>query len=143
MYTAFALTGLIITLIISAITLYRNKKIIRLPDRPFYGCIAVYISSFIYHLAGIFDPYCRLSSVHQAHNIKADTAAGNPLVVLAFPLILFQLVNFGILEPFTLGISDYLPLPEAREKELGLANIIPNLPSCEHNQEPHPSSSVI
>lgn len=50
-----------------------------------------------------------------------------PLVVLAFPLILFQLVNFGILKPFTLGISDYLPLPEAREKELGLANIIPNL----------------
>lgn len=52
---------------------------------------------------------------------------GAPLAVLALPLILFQLVNFGILAPFSLGISDYLPLPIAREEELGFENIINSL----------------
>ena len=46
-----------------------------------------------------------------------------PLVILALPLILFQLVNFGILAPFSLGISDYFPLPISREEEVGLSNI--------------------
>ncbi len=50
-----------------------------------------------------------------------------PLGILAVPLILFQLVNFGILEPFTLGISDYQPLPIAREEDLGFSNILWNL----------------
>ena len=45
-----------------------------------------------------------------------------PLAVLAFPLILFQLVNFRIISPLTLGVSDYIPLPEARGEDLGLTN---------------------
>lgn len=49
-----------------------------------------------------------------------------PLAVLALPLILFQLVNFGILQPFKLGISDYLPLPVAREEEVSLSAILRN-----------------
>lgn len=47
---------------------------------------------------------------------------GIPLAILAFPLILFQLVNFKILPPLSLGISDYIPLPIAREEELGISN---------------------
>ena len=50
-----------------------------------------------------------------------------PLAILAFPLILFQLVNLGVIEPMSFGISDYIPLPEARQKDLGFENIIPNI----------------
>ena len=46
-----------------------------------------------------------------------------PLVILAVPLILFQLVNFGYLEPFRLGVSDYIPLPYDREEDFGLMYI--------------------
>ncbi|MCR5302458.1 MAG: glycosyltransferase family 39 protein [Lachnospiraceae bacterium] len=46
-----------------------------------------------------------------------------PLIILAFPLILFQLVNFKIIPPFSLGISDYFPLPIEREHEMGLTNM--------------------
>ncbi len=57
---------------------------------------------------------------------------GIPLAVLAFPLILFQLVNFGLVEPLRLGISDYLPLPVAREEELGLSHFLWNFTFYPH-----------
>ena len=60
-------------------------------------------------------------------DIKETLAFVIPLGILAFPLILFQLVNFKILPPLTLGISDYIPLPIAREEELGLGNMLESL----------------
>ena len=56
-------------------------------------------------------------------SFKQLLAFGIPLGILAFPLILFQLVNFRIIEPFTLGITDYIPLPYSRGEEMSLANI--------------------
>ncbi len=72
-------------------------------------------------LAGIYLLYIKKISLKQIILLAV------PLGVLAIPLILFQLVNFGILEPFTLGISDYQPLPIAREEDLGFSNILTNL----------------
>ena len=60
-------------------------------------------------------------------NFKQLVAFGIPLAILAFPLILFQLVNFRIIEPFTLGITDYIPLPYSRGEEMSLRNIPGNL----------------
>ena len=45
-----------------------------------------------------------------------------PLGILAFPLILFQLVNFKVIAPFSLGFTDFIPLPEKRGREVGLGN---------------------
>ncbi len=50
-----------------------------------------------------------------------------PLALLAMPLILYQLVNLHILEPFTLGVSDLAPLTIEREEDMGLSYILPNL----------------
>lgn len=50
-----------------------------------------------------------------------------PLAILATPLILFQLVNFGFLKPFKLGITEYVPLTEDRSNDLGFSHIISNL----------------
>lgn len=49
-----------------------------------------------------------------------------PVAALAMPLILYQLVNFGILEPFSIGPLDFVPLTWEREKDLGLANVLEN-----------------
>lgn len=72
-------------------------------------------------LAGIY--LIRLKKI----TLKQTVIMAVPLAVLAFPLILFQLVNFGLIGPMRLGISDYIPLPVAREEELSLSNIFYNL----------------
>ena len=53
-------------------------------------------------------------------NIRQVLSFVIPLGIIAFPLILFQLVNFRIIPPFHLGLSDFFPLPEKRERELGI-----------------------
>lgn len=50
-----------------------------------------------------------------------------PLLILALPLILFQLVNMGYIPEFTLLGSDFHKLTYYRESELSFSNIIPNL----------------
>ena len=59
--------------------------------------------------------------------VKRVLLLGIPLGVLAFPLILFQLVNFKLLPPFSFGPSDFFPLPIPREQEVSLSNIFINL----------------
>ncbi len=71
-------------------------------------------------LAGIY--LLRIGKV----NIKKLLMFLIPLGVVALPLILFQLVNFGFLQPFTLGISEYRPLPVEREQELTTTFILDN-----------------
>ncbi|MBR4575048.1 MAG: glycosyltransferase family 39 protein [Lachnospiraceae bacterium] len=59
-------------------------------------------------------------------HVKQAVAFMIPLTVVSMPLILFQMVNFRILAPFRLWISDYVPLPIAREQELGLQFVLEN-----------------
>lgn len=63
--------------------------------------------------------------IRQLH-IKQSVMFVIPLAVVSMPLILFQLVNFRILAPFKLWISDYVPLPIAREQELGFSFVLEN-----------------
>lgn len=60
-------------------------------------------------------------------NIKQIIIAVVPLIILATPLILFQLVNLGLIPEFSTVISDYRRLPERRETEIGVSNILWNL----------------
>ena len=60
-------------------------------------------------------------------NIRQILGFGIPLGILAFPLIVFQLVNFHVIEPMRLWISDYVPLYEQRGREFALSNIMENL----------------
>ena len=46
-----------------------------------------------------------------------------PLAILAFPLILYQLVNFHMIEPMYFLGSDYVPLANQRGEEMSLANV--------------------
>lgn len=50
-----------------------------------------------------------------------------PLAILAFPLILYQLVNFHIIEPMYFMGSDYIPLANQRGEEMSLRFIPDNL----------------
>lgn len=50
-----------------------------------------------------------------------------PLGILATPQILYQLVNFRIVEPFYFLISDYTPLPLSRGQELSVKYIWGNI----------------
>ncbi len=72
-------------------------------------------------LAGIYLIYLR--KIH----IKQLICFGIPLGILAFPLIIFQLVNFHIIEPLFLWKSDYIPLLEQRGEELSLSNALHNI----------------
>ena len=60
-------------------------------------------------------------------NFKQLLAFGIPLGVLAFPLMLFQLVNFRIIEPLRFLITDYIPLPYTRGEEMSISHVIENL----------------
>lgn len=59
--------------------------------------------------------------------IKEIIIAGVPLVALATPLILFQLVNLGIIPEFSTFISDFRRLPERRETEIAFSHMLYNL----------------
>ncbi len=58
---------------------------------------------------------------------KQLVAFGIPLAVLGLPLVLYQLVNFRIVEPFYFLVSDYVPLPYSRGSEMSISNIFGNL----------------
>lgn len=60
-------------------------------------------------------------------HIKQLISFGIPLGILAFPLMLYQLVNFRIIEPLYFLVSDYIPLPMSRGQEMSISNIIGNL----------------
>ncbi|MBQ7563123.1 MAG: glycosyltransferase family 39 protein [Lachnospiraceae bacterium] len=60
-------------------------------------------------------------------SVKRVLLLGIPLGLLAFPLVLFQLVNFKIIPGFSTLISDFFPLPIPREQEVSLSNICINL----------------
>jgi len=60
-------------------------------------------------------------------HIKQIIIFGIPLAILATPLMLYQLVNFRIIEPFSLGITDYVPLPYSRGEEMSISNALGNL----------------
>ena len=55
--------------------------------------------------------------------LKHVLLAGIPLTLLATPLILFQLVNFGIIPEFSTIISDFYRLPIQRGEEVSLSFI--------------------
>lgn len=68
-------------------------------------------------LAGAYLLYVRKLSLRHV------LLAGIPLVILAIPLILFQLVNFGLIPEFSIGFSDYRQLPILRGEEVSLSFI--------------------
>ena len=72
-------------------------------------------------LAGVYLIYLRKIG------IKEILLAGIPLAILALPLILFQMVNLGIIPEFSTAISDFRRLPERRETEIGLTHVFHNL----------------
>lgn len=53
-----------------------------------------------------------------------------PFFLLALPLALEQLVNARIIEPFTLGISDFVPMRRFRGEEFRLDHIWENIKIC-------------
>lgn len=59
-------------------------------------------------------------------NIKQIFGLGIPLVIIGLPVFIYQLVNEGIIEPFTLGFSDFYPLPIPRESDMGFQYILEN-----------------
>lgn len=50
-----------------------------------------------------------------------------PLILLGIPLALEQLVIAGIIEPFSFGITDFLPMDRSRAGEISIRNIPENL----------------
>ena len=48
-------------------------------------------------------------------------------MLLAAPLIVFQLVNLGIIPEFSTAVSDFRRLPERRETEVALSHVLYNL----------------
>lgn len=55
--------------------------------------------------------------------IKRFIALGIPLGILATPLIIVQFVNRRIIPSFSFLCFDFIPFPDARSGEVGLANI--------------------
>ena len=59
--------------------------------------------------------------------VKNCVAFVIPLGILGFPLVLYQLVNFRIIEPLHFLMTDYIPLPYSRGEEMSISNVIRNL----------------
>lgn len=59
---------------------------------------------------------------------KQTAAFGSPLIILALPLIMEQLVNMRILKPLQLFGMSYYPMPDFRGNSIRLSYIIPNIP---------------
>lgn len=72
-------------------------------------------------LAGAYLIYLKQVSV------KETLALSIPLAIVAMPVFVYQLVNEGIIPPFSIGFSDFLPLPIARESDMGFQYIIENI----------------
>lgn len=60
-------------------------------------------------------------------SIKKTILLAIPLILMATPLVLFQLVNLGLIPEFSLLLSDYRKLPDARGAEVSLSYIPMNL----------------
>lgn len=60
-------------------------------------------------------------------NVKETFAFGIPLAIVTMPVLIYQFVNEGIIPPFSLGFSDFYPLPIAREGDMGFQYIFENL----------------
>lgn len=60
--------------------------------------------------------------------IKKWAVMGIPLFLLALPLMLFQLVNMGIISEFSFLFSDYHKLVFYRASEMSINNFINNIP---------------
>ena len=71
-------------------------------------------------LAGAYLIYLKQVSV------KETFALGIPLAIVAMPVFIYQLVNEGIIPPFSTATSDFFPLPIPRESDMGFQYIIEN-----------------
>ncbi len=91
--------------------------------------LALYTYAVSYVILPIF---LALTGIYLAYlkklSIKNLLQVGIPMGLLAFPLIVFQLVCFGFIPPFSTPFSDFVPLPLPRGNDMKLSNVLVNIP---------------
>lgn len=90
--------------------------------------LSMYTYAVAYIMWPIFLVFAGLYLIYLKQvNIKETLALSIPLAVVAMPVFIYQLVNEGIIPSFSLGFSDFYPLPIPRESDMGFQYIIGNL----------------
>ena len=115
------------------ITMYFIIKAVKTQKTSFWFLSGLFMATSLYSYAVsyiIWPIFLILAALYLIYlkelKLKQSVAFVIPLTIISTPLILFQLVNFKILAPFKLWISDYVPLPIAREEELGIRYMLKN-----------------